>query len=129
MSETPEQHDETQRRAHARLSVGISARVETLEGNLPVRLIDLSQRGAHIVLLRTCEISRGVLSWLDFEAFGFVAWKDGDHIGLEFDEIVPLEELVETRNRAPSVVREESLSAEAAARDWAAGTLNLGLDR
>ena len=129
MSESPEQHHETQRRAHARLEVGIDARVETFDGKLPARLIDLSQHGAHIVLRRHCEISRGVLSWLEFEAFGFVAWSDGDHVGLEFDEVVPLEQLVETRNRAPSVVREESLSAETAARDWAAGTLNQGVDR
>ena len=128
MSQSPDQSPE-QRRAHARLQVGIAAHFETLEGVLPVRLVDLSQRGAHVVLRRHVEISRGVLSWLDFEAFGFVAWKDGDHVGLEFDELVPLEQLVETRNRAPSVVREESLSAEAAAREWVAGSLNQGVDR
>src|SRR6187455_2751797 len=123
MSESPERQADPQRREHARLEVGIDARIETYDGKLPARLIDVSQRGAHIVLRQPCEVRRGVLSWLDFEAFGIVAWTDGEHVGLAFDEIVPLAHLVETRNRAPSVVREESLSAEAAARDWAAGTL------
>ena len=129
MSQSPGQQADGQRRAHGRLQVGIAAQLETLDGHLPVRLIDLSQKGAHVILRRSCELRRGVLYWLDFEAFGVVAWTDDSHVGLEFDEPLPLEHLIETRNRAPSVVREESLSAQSAARDWVAGTLNQGVDR
>jgi hypothetical protein len=117
------------RREQGRLPLGIAARVETLEGQQPVRLIDLSQKGAHVILSQVGEVRRGVLAWLEFEAFGFVAWSSGDHVGFEFDEDVPLEQIIETRNRAPSVVREESLSIEQAARDWVEGKLNQGSER
>ena len=87
-----------------------------------VRLMDLSQGGAHIVLgkppEKPCEIKEGVLTWIRFETFGVVAWEDGQDIGLEFDKPLPLAVLVETRQRAPSVVREEE---ERIAREWVQG--------
>lgn len=129
MPEPSAVHPQTHRRSHARLRLGIAARVETLDGQQPVRLIDLSQSGAHVILSRPGEIRRGVLSWLGFEAFAFVVWTDGDRLGFEFDELVPVEHLIETRERAPTVVREESLGAEAAAREWVAGNLHQGSER
>jgi len=50
-----------------------------------------------------------------------VVWHEGRDIGLEFDKPLPLGVLVETRLRAPTVVRDEE---EAAAREWATGTSN-----
>jgi len=88
-----------------------------------VRLIDLSQGGAHIFLGKLPdkpgEIREGILTWIRFETFGAVAWEDGQHIGLEFDKPLPLAVLVETRQRAPSVVREEE---ERIAREWVEGS-------
>jgi PilZ domain-containing protein len=98
-----------------RLQLGISARFETLDGRQRVRLMDLSQGGAHLVLSENGEFREGMLTWLRFETFGTVVWHEGPRIGLEFDKLLPLGVLVETRLRAPSVVREEE---EQLAREW-----------
>lgn len=102
------------RRAYSRLTVGIGAHFETLNGRQNVRLIDLSQGGAHLILSRSEPIREGVLFWLRFDIFADVAWQHGEHVGLTFDELVPIPTLVETRLRAPSVVRE-------AAQAWVTG--------
>ena len=93
--------------------------METLEGRQRVRLMDLSVGGAHVVLSQPSDIKEGVLTWIRFETFGTVAWVDGKHVGLEFDKPLPLAVLVETRQRAPSVVREEE---ERMAREWVEGS-------
>lgn len=105
------------RRNYSRLQVGIAAHFDTLDGRQGVRLIDLSQGGAHLILSRSDPVREGVLTWLRFDTFGAVVWQHGEHVGLEFDELVPLPAMVETRQRAPSVVRE-------AAEAWVAGTLS-----
>ena len=48
---------------------------------------------------------------------------------MHFDDLVPIEQLLETRRRAPSVVREEELEARAAAREWVAGERHHGTER
>jgi hypothetical protein len=120
---------EAHRRHHPRLRLGIAAAIETLEGTLGVRLIDLSQSGAHVIVSQHDEIRRAVLCWLEFEAFGTVVWREDEHVGLEFEELVPMDALLETRQRAPSVVRIEALGDRLAARDWASGNLDLGAER
>ena len=126
MSDLPVAGAPAHRRQHARLRLGMPARLETLDGNQPVRLIDLSQSGAQVVLEQRRELRRAVLCWLDFEAFGFVAWRDEDHVGIEFEELVPMEQLFETRQRAPDVVRAETIGDYGAGRDFVAGTFNPG---
>ena len=126
MPDTPAIPPEAHRRQHARLRVGIAARLETLEGQQAVRLVDLSQSGAQVVLSQQVPFRRGVLCWLDFEAFGAVAWQDGENMGLEFEELVPMDQLFETRQRAPEVVRAQALGDYGAARDFVAGTFNPG---
>jgi hypothetical protein len=103
--------------------------METLDGRQKVRLMDLSQGGAHVILSQQGDIRQAVLTWLHFETFGTVAWTDGPHIGLQFDKPLPLAVLVETRQRAPSVVREEAMGAEIAAREWVAGRVHAGSER
>ena len=129
MSQSPVGQNQTPRRTHPRLRLGITARIETLEGQQRVRLMDLSQGGAHLILTQPSDIRKAVLTWLTFEAFGDIVWSDGSHYGITFDKPLPLACLVETRQRAPSVVRDEELGAENAARDWVAGTLSLGAER
>ena len=123
MTELPVDHGQAPRRLHLRLQLGISAQLETLDGRQRVDLIDLSQGGAHLILSQDSGCHEAVLTWLHFETFGTVVWHEGRDIGLEFDKPLPLGVLVETRLRAPSVVREEE---EAAARGWAEGTFNPG---
>jgi hypothetical protein len=105
------------RRAYARLELGIEAWFDTLDGRQGVRLIDLSQAGAHLLLSRPEPVREGVLSWLRFDTFAVVAWQREEHVGLEFDRLLPLPVMIETRHRAPDVVRE---TAEA----WVSGTLS-----
>lgn len=118
MTDLPVDPGQAPRRAFPRLQLGISAQLETLEGRQRVRLMDLSQGGAHIVLSQPGEIKEGMLTWIRFETFGIVVWEDGKHLGLTFDKPLPLAVLVETRKRAPSVVREEE---ERIAREFVEG--------
>ena len=103
------------RRQHARLRLGIPARLETLEGRYPVRLVDLSHGGAQIEMESEAPVREGVLSWMLFETFGIAAWQDGESVGLEFDRPLSRECLIATRKKAPEIMRE-------AARDFVAGT-------
>lgn len=111
------------RRIFSRLRVGIAARLETLAGPQKVRLIDLSQGGAKIILSRPEEAGAGVLSWLNFETFGDPAWQEEGSIGFKFDKLLPLGCLVETRKRAPSVVRDEEMGTSMA-QAWVAGEIS-----
>jgi hypothetical protein len=108
------------RRATPRLQLGIGARFDTLDGRQSVRLIDLSQGGAHVILSEANDFSEGVLAWLGFDSYAVVAWQRDDHVGLAFDRPLPLGWLVATRKRAPSVVQEEAMGAELA-RAWVSG--------
>lgn len=116
---TPETLDQDGRR-FARLDVGIAARFTTLAGEQPVRLMNLSQNGARLVLSEPAEAGAGVLNWLDFETFGELTWQEGDTIGIAFDEVLSPGVLAQTRRRAPTVVREEELRV---ARAWIAGEI------
>lgn len=119
MTDSPVHDGRAPRRAFPRLQLGISAQLETLEGRQRVRLMDLSQGGARIVLSKPGDIKEGMLTWIRFETFGIVAWEDEQYVGLEFDKPLPLAVLVETRQRAPSVVREEE---ERIAREFVEGS-------
>ena len=110
------------RRANPRLPLGIGARFDTLGGRQKVRLLDLSQGGAHVILSEPGEFREGVLAWLGFDSYAVVAWQREQHVGLEFDRPLPLAWLVETRKRAPSVVKEEAMGSELA-RAWVEGGL------
>ncbi|HSQ95157.1 MAG TPA: PilZ domain-containing protein [Croceibacterium sp.] len=121
MTDSPDDQGQAPRRAYSRLRLGISAQLETLDGRQRVRLMDLSQGGAHIIVSQPGDIRQAVLTWMHFETFAMVVWGDGSKLGLKFDKLLPLTVLVETRQRAPSVVSDESMSAEQAAREWVAG--------
>lgn len=106
-------NDNGPQRVHQRMEVGIAARLQTLDGLQNVRLVDLSQSGAHLILSEPAPLKQAVLSWLDFEVFGDIAWQRGDDVGIQFDGVLPLRILVETRLRAPLVVQEEALDVKA----------------
>jgi len=105
------------RRAFLRLHVGIDAYLDTLEGRQKVYLVDLSQSGAHVALSEPREVTEGVLSWLGFDTFAIAAWQRDDEVGLQFDRLLPLHYMVETRQRAPSLVLDM-------AQDWVTGGLH-----
>lgn len=123
MAESSDHNGVDGRRAFLRLQVGIGARLDTLDGSQQVRLIDLSQGGAHIILSRPEEAGAGMLTWMNFETFGELAWQEEDHVGLKFDKLLPPGCLAQTRLRAPSVVRDEEEGASLT-RAWVAGELS-----
>lgn len=116
MPEQPSTDSEPQR-THQRMEVGVAARLQTIDGRKSASLVDLSQSGAHLVLDEPVFGKQAVLFWLDFEVFGDIAWQRGNEVGIQFDGVLPLRILVETRRRAPLVVQEESL----AVRQWVEG--------
>ena len=115
---------DTERRAFARHRLGLGAYLHTVHGRQPIRLLNLSRGGAQMILSRTDPVREGVISWLRFETYGVAIWQNGNQLGLAFDRMLSLPCLVETREQAPAVVREEALSAEAAAHDWVDGKSN-----
>jgi hypothetical protein len=120
---------ELHRREHARLRVGIPAYFETLEGRLRVRLVDISQGGAHLILPGDVPIREGVLMWMRFDVFGMTVWQQDDELGMKFERPLPREWLIETREVAPDIVREEALGTISAARDFVAGHGRSGTER
>lgn len=128
MKLTPICQKEKLRRQHSRLRLGIPARLETLYGAREVELLDLSQTGAKVALPQFEYVGTAVLHWLGFDAFGEIVWQDDGLLGMAFD--VPLAPwlVLDTRNRAPSVVSADQ-SASEAARAWASGAFNAGTER
>ena len=116
MTDRPEPEPEP-RREYPRLSVGIDAFLDTLDGRQRVRLIDLSQAGAHLVLSKPESVKEGVLRWLQFDTFGISVWQNEDDVGLKFDRLLPPHVLRETRERAPQVVLEM-------AQAWVTGAIS-----
>ena len=57
---TDSSDDQAPRRAYSRLHLGISAQLETLDGRQRVRMIDLSQGGAHLILSKPGDIRQAV---------------------------------------------------------------------
>lgn len=119
----PEIDSELIRRRHVRLKLGIPAVLLTLDERHEVRLVNLSQSGARVVLPRPKAVREGVLEWLDYDSFAVAVWQDGDEVGLEFDRPLPRQWLRETHAAAPEVVREEAIGA---ARDFVAGNARFG---
>ena len=111
----PHVDDVLLRRQHARLRLGIPARLETLDGRYAVRLVDLSHGGAQIEMERELPVREGVLSWMLSETFGIAAWQDGGSVGLTFDRPLSRSCLRMTRDKAPEIFLQ-------AAREFVAGT-------
>ena len=121
MPETSYDPGHEPRRGYARLRLGIAAQLQTLDGVQKVRLVNLSQGGAHVILSRIEPIRQAFLSWLGFEAFGDIVWRRGEHVGIRFDRLLPIGHLVETRRCAPSVLQHEQHDLEDNARTWVTG--------
>jgi PilZ domain len=114
----------TGRRRHSRLRVCLTARLITLGGTLPITLLNLSFTGARISL-GTASVQRGasaVLTWSGFEAFCKVAWVQGGHCGLDFDEPLRPDMLIATRDLADVTPGVDA--NRVAARDWAVGRVS-----
>lgn len=89
----------TGRRRESRLRVRLEAQLITLDGTARTVMADLSRNGARItgLLPRLRVKQQAIIQWSQFEAFGVIAWVEGNQCGLEFDEPLPQAVLIKTR--------------------------------
>ena len=113
------------RRAAARQPVLLNAGLMTLQDSRVVTLIDVSKTGAK--MRSAVALSLGQSIWLKIrptDIFGTIAWIDGDHAGVAFDE--PLTDAnvrsLQARGRIV-VVAGLSLDQQLGAEDWQAGLM------
>ncbi len=111
------------RRRDSRLRTDIPAKLITLSSAPSVKLRDLSQTGAQIECPEPLSIgSEALLNWLHFEAFGTVQWNHPPFAGLEFDEPLPEEVVLSTREKIDrGEVLNTAKAAEKAAHNWYLG--------
>lgn len=95
--------DQSRRRKRPRLRVGIPAHLQTLNGPLEVKLLDISQSGARIEIPSTERPHSAVLQWLEYEAYGDIVWERSGLLGMKFDPPLPADQILRTRELAPSV--------------------------
>lgn len=112
------------RRHFGRMKLGIPALLETLYGRKHVRMVDLSQGGASVILPQEIQMRECIARWLDFEVFCSRVWQDGTLVGLTFERPLPLSTLLATRKLAPELIRDEELDVHRAAQSWTAGWIN-----
>jgi hypothetical protein len=109
------------RREHSRLRLGINAKILGFDGPELVILYDLSKTGAKFLLEHDHAISKGVLGWLDFEAFGEVVWQKGRWCGMQFDKPITDVCLLETREASPALKAEAEEELRQHAKDFVTG--------
>lgn len=108
------------RRGRARLRVGVSAAIATMNGRQGITLLNLSESGALLRVKDSAPFDRGVLKWVNYEAFGVVAWRKGSDVGLRFDEPIDRAWLLDTRERLPALSKGHDEFRQFAS-DWATG--------
>ena len=102
----------------------LPAKLVTLSGTHRVTLLDLSFRGAKLAVSGAA-LPRGdaVLYWGPFEAFCRIAWCHGEGCGLDFDEPLDPQVLLDTRDLADATPPEDTTRQTAEA--WANGRMRL----
>ena len=113
----------TGRRRDSRLRVAIPAQLILLGGQARAQLRDLSQSGARFWLGAEIDLGReGVLTWLEFEAFGRFVWQRNSFGAMEFDEPLAVEVLIKTREKLDhKQIRTEKQVTYQKSRDWFLG--------
>ncbi|MFB0610828.1 PilZ domain-containing protein [Aurantiacibacter poecillastricola] len=79
------------KRRESRLRLKVPAQLIILHGRPRVHLVDLSRSGARVYLGGQSELragEEGVITWLDYEAFGEVKWSRNGFAGFEFDVLL-----------------------------------------
>ncbi len=89
MSKPAPVYDMPHRREAARLRLAAPAVFLGHDGRQPVTLLDVSQTGAKLVFEQPPASAAGFISWMDFETFGDLIWREGLYIGFAFDRVCP----------------------------------------
>ena len=113
----------TGRRRDGRLRVEIPGHLITLDGKPRIALCDVSQSGARLRSSANLQMGEdGILTWLGYEAFGRIVWIAKGYAGIEFEELLPPDILIKTRDIVDQGLapKEENIAYEAA-RNWYTG--------
>lgn len=108
-------------RTEPRVRLVIEAVLMGMEGRQQVILFDLSRAGAKVEFEAPPAEKAGFLSWMEFETFGDVVWREGLYVGLKFDKPIPVQWLDDTCDRVGDgdAYRHEELLKQA--REWVEG--------
>lgn len=109
------------RREKPRLNLGIEAKIMGLDGQQSVVLQDISASGAKVQLAKAEPLSKGILTWLTYEVYADVVWRDGHWCGLKFDNLISNQCLVETRAAAPGLINDARRNKNRHAEDFVSG--------
>ena len=103
----PEPHNQTNkhevraiRRSDPRVRLDVPAKLQLLGGLKLCRLVNLSRRGARVLLAERAPAvgASGILKICGIDAFAEVIWSRELACGLLFDELLPLEKVVTVRH-------------------------------
>jgi hypothetical protein len=110
------------RRQQMRVRLAADGAFLGLDGRQTITVLDLSQIGARVAFQEPPWEKAGFLSWMEFETFGDVMWREGLYVGLKFDRPIPFEWLVKTSERVTDAdaYRREVLLNQAKA--WVEGS-------
>jgi hypothetical protein len=109
----------TGRREVSRAGLYVPASFRQLEGKFDCLLEDISQTGAKITLPHAAkQRSSGIITCGPLDAFCTVIWSAQNKCGLRFDELVPLETVLELRSYAETYPARDRHNFERAAEEW-----------
>jgi hypothetical protein len=110
------------RRGAARLRLSIPARLVAVYETLPCDLLDLSRSGARVALEQPVATGEaGFLKFLNQELFATVVWAGQGGNGLEFEQPLSDEQVLEIRASAEHIDAEEYRGLRDEVRAWVAG--------
>ena len=109
-------------RGNSRARLNLTARVVTFNGTFSCILVDVSQSGGKIVSAERPAVGAVVvIEGLPHELFGTVRWRTDESFGFEFDDTLPLEEVIALRHHAESERDAQAKATINFARNWAQG--------
>lgn len=111
------------RRAEPRANIVLPASAEALNGRQPLSLIEVSRAGARLEGADLPAVGKGViLRCGTIDAFGMVAWAVDGRCGVQFDEPLGTQQLIEIRHLALAVEKTQMTPEEIQAiSDWKNG--------
>ena len=115
------------KRLASRLRTRLPARLVTLDGEYRVILLDLSCTGASVrrdgLLF---EAGNAILQWMGHEAFCIARWNQAGQCGLAFDQPIPLEWVLATRDHdATERLPDDAELERHRAREWVTGVARI----
>ena len=112
------------RRTSSRLRLNLPAHL-TLIGRSSACLIEnISHTGAQLVVdTAPLRGEEGQLRCEDVKAFFRTVWGAGNLVGVEFDEAIPLHQILELHRINDAYSQDQQMEARRAARRWVAGDL------